>query len=58
MVLFFSKGVKHFSEQMYLSDLKGEPSQATGRKLVGINLAASSELSSSIPFRLMQVDGI
>lgn len=56
MPLFFSKG-KTFSVQTHLSDLKSGIPQTAGRKLVRINLAASSDLSSGIPFCLMQVDG-
>lgn len=41
MPLFFKKGII-FSVQIHLSDLKSGISQTAGRKLVRINLAASS----------------
>lgn len=49
MPLFVNKG-KTLSIQIHLSDLKSGIPQTAGRKLLSINLAASSELSGSIHF--------
>lgn len=52
-----SKG-KTFSVEIHLFDLKSGILQISGRKPVRINLAASSELPSSIPFHSVRVEGI